>query len=209
MKLYDLVGGAEAEFLDLEAAVLLHISVEALHVHCRIGVSAHRGVRDRVVVIGPAAVDGLAERQDLRRLGEAAEGVFFTVADDFLRIEFVAAGVVVVIMAQEHIVHVGDGGIDPRDIAGNPFAGTAFRARKQGDGLRPPAQRIEITAVQQHRRPVRENQEHRFRHSGINEVDLELPFFPSRPLLAGKRVLAARRKGLFPVRQPQGGPAQE
>lgn len=101
--------------------MLLHITVEALHVLRGIRVSPIGRVWNGVVIIRPAPVDGFAEGQRFRRLRETAQAVFLAITDNLFRIEAVAACMVVVIVGEEHVIHIRDGRIHARNIAGYPF----------------------------------------------------------------------------------------
>ena len=195
----DLVGLADAELLDLHAAVFPHVVVEFGHV------GAHQGAvveqRDRVEEFRIAAVEGAVEIQEFGGLAEAGEVVVLAVALHFVGEEGFAAAVVIVVVGEHHVVDVAAGGVDPLDVAGDPLAGVPAAVRQHRHGELAPPDGVVVAAVQQHARPVREDHEHGFGDAGVDEMDLEMAFLPAFPGFADLGIDLAGGKGLFPIQQ--------
>ena len=160
--------------------------------------------RKRIIIGRPAAVESLSEGEELRRVGEAAEHILFPAPHDLVGIEHFAPAVIGMIVGKHHIVDLGAGGIDPLHIPGDPFSGVPACIRKHRDGLLAPADGIVVPAIEEHRRPVREDHEHRLGDAGIDEMNLELAFLPAAPGITDRFVGSTACKCIFPVDEQSG-----
>ena len=95
-------------------------------------------------------------------------------------------------MREHHVIDLAPAGIHALDIARNPFAGQAAVVGKTRNGPFAEGEGVQLTAVQQHRGAVGEDQEKGFGGAGIDEVDLELACLPGGEHLPGARVFLAQ-----------------
>ena len=155
---FDLARLSHAELFDLHSLPGLHPLVERADMGHDI---AHIVVRhrDRVVIVGPGPVDGPPESQAFGRLRETAQGKFFSVAPDDACVEVRIAGMVAMIVGEQHIVHVAAVRIDALHIACDPVAGMPVRRRQYRNSQFSASDGIVVAAVDEHRGSVRENHE--------------------------------------------------
>ena len=195
-----LIGGADTELLNLEAAVLVHVGVETAHVVYVVGaLVVEQGYG--VGVIGPAAVEGGVEIEGLGCLCEAAEGELLAVAVHEAGMEGGAAAVVVVVVGEHHVVDIAAMGIDALDVAGYPLAGMALGRGQDGYGQTTAPDGVVVAAVEQQGGAVGQDVEGGLGYACIDEMYLHLAGFPSGPRKAHEWVFGASCIGCLPVGQ--------
>ena len=199
-----LVVRADAEPLHLQPLVPFEVTVHARNLRHL----AARAVleRERVVQVGPAAVERLPEVDEVARLGESAHEPVVPVALLAARIRRLAPGMVGVPVREHHVVHLVPervGALDvPRDPLTRPARAVGEDGRLHEDALR----HVVVAGVNQHRRAVGEDEERGLRPSRVDEMRLELAPRPALPRTSHARVLRAGRERAPPVakcrRQP-------
>ena len=88
-------------------------------------------------------------------------------------------------MRDEHVVDVCSVWVHAFHVAGDPLAGVARPVRQKRQCKVAARRRVEVAAVEEHRRSVREYEEHRFARARVDEVNLKMPLLPATELRAG------------------------
>ena len=142
------------------------------------------------------------EMQGFSSLAESTQRILSTVAYFFRCTEFTASSMIVVIMGKHHIVHITSVGIHPLHISGNPFPSMTPFVRQDGHSQFPTSDSIVVTAIQQHGGSIGHDEKHRFSHTRIDKVYLELTLFPSLPRFPNDGVHLAPCPCFLPRSQP-------
>ena len=175
---------AEPETLDLRVPPRGEVRVDGADVARR--AIPRRGEHvQRIREVGPGAIDDAEEMQ------AAGSGIRQAAApvgarrglDPLAMVPFAAAMVLVVVGEMEDVDHVAPR-IHARHVAGDPLAGPSGQVRQQRHLGRRIVESHRVAAVDEHRRAVREDVEHRLAAARVDEMDLVVPRLPPRGQLA-------------------------
>ena len=176
---HNLISGSDPEFLHLQTVSGLEMSVQTLNEIFKSVDSRLKQLRS--VKHSTNTVYRLPEMQELRSLGKTAKVIVPPAAIELFRVPLHGSHVVAVEMRYEHVIHIVAVWIHALDVPCCPLSCMSLFVRQYRQCQFPTLGGRETSAVDHRRSPVRENQEHAFSGTRIEEMDLKMAFLPALP----------------------------